>query len=143
MLRCLFRSKLHGDGIVSFDNLCAGYGDCLILVETQQGKRFGGYRKAAFHRGADSIDYDSFIFSLDSGYLAKASQASQHTQISDKKGLVVGFICAIKIKEGFTKTKESETWSYAEIEKNGIFRAEAKMGEEFLKERYISGKEHF
>ena len=64
--RLLFRASRDGDSAKAFHNKCDAYNNLIILVETTQGIRFGGFTSAKFG-GSAHLKYDNnaFLFSLD------------------------------------------------------------------------------
>ena len=47
-LRLLFKASVNGDKLSDLYKFCQGHGKCFILVQTEKGYRFGGYRSKPF-----------------------------------------------------------------------------------------------
>ena len=64
--RLLFRSSRDGDSANKFHTICDNHSKLIILVETKQGLRFGGYTSSKF-KGTSHMkkDNNAFLFSLD------------------------------------------------------------------------------
>lgn len=65
-LNLIYKASLDGDKSSIFHEKCDKAQTTIVLVETKNNKRFGGYTKRTW-RGSniDKMDNDSFIFSLD------------------------------------------------------------------------------
>ena len=64
--RLLYRATRDGDSSKIFHLKCDNYHNLIVLVETKEGKRFGGYTSSKFKGGnAMKIDNNAFLFSLD------------------------------------------------------------------------------
>lgn len=64
--RLLFRSSRDGDSANKFHTICDNHSKLIILVETKQGLRFGGYTSSKFKGTAHmKKDNNAFLFSLD------------------------------------------------------------------------------
>ena len=64
--RLLYRATRDGDSSKIFHLKCDNYHNLIVLVETKEGKRFGGYTSSKF-KGANpmKIDNSAFLFSFD------------------------------------------------------------------------------
>ena len=62
-----FNSIKHGDSALIFHEKCSGKVQTLVLIETESGRRFGGYTKLTWDSTEDykGNDDSAFIFSLD------------------------------------------------------------------------------
>lgn len=63
-LSLLYKATKHGDKINNFDARCHQKGNCLILIKSEYGNRFGGYKCIPFNRDEfkNYPDSNSFIF---------------------------------------------------------------------------------
>ena len=64
--RLLFRATIDGDSAEKFHSTCDSYNNLIILIETQEGLRFGGYTSSKFKDSSHyKLDNNAFLFSLD------------------------------------------------------------------------------
>ena len=64
--RLLFRATRDGDSANKFHSFCDNYSNLLILIETQKGRRFGGFTSSKFKSNSHmKYDNNAFLFSLD------------------------------------------------------------------------------
>ena len=62
----IFQSALDGDSAQKFHKFCDGEPNIIVVIETKNGRRFGGYTKIGFSSDGDTKRDDfSFLFSLD------------------------------------------------------------------------------
>ena len=62
----IFQSALDGDSAQKFHKFCDGEPNIIVVIETKNGSRFGGYTKIGFSSDGDTKkDEFSFLFSLD------------------------------------------------------------------------------
>lgn len=70
--KLLFRAKRDGDSAKIFHSLCDKYNNIIVLIETKQGLRFGGYTSVKFGGTAHlKKDNKAFLFSLDNKKIYK------------------------------------------------------------------------
>ena len=64
--RLLYRATRDGDSAKIFHLKCDNFHNLVVIIETKEGKRFGGYTSSKF-KGANpmKIDNNAFLFSLD------------------------------------------------------------------------------
>ena len=64
--RLLYRATRDGDSAKIFHLKCDNFHNLVVIIETREGKRFGGYTSSKF-TGANpmKIDNDAFLFSID------------------------------------------------------------------------------
>ena len=64
--RLLYRATRDGDSAKIFHLKCDNFHNLVVIIETREGKRFGGYTSSKF-AGANpmKIDNDAFLFSID------------------------------------------------------------------------------
>ena len=64
--RLLYRATRDGDSAKLFHLKCDNFHNLAVIIETREGKRFGGYTSSKF-KGANpmKIDNNAFLFSLD------------------------------------------------------------------------------
>ena len=64
-----YKATKDGDKAASFRNNCGGLSPLLMIIETDDGHRFGGYTNIAFTNDEDNfgakVDEGAFLFSLD------------------------------------------------------------------------------
>ena len=62
-----FKSSIHGDNGATFREQCQGIAPLLVLIETADGYRFGGYTSVPFTNDEYGYKYDeqAFLFSFD------------------------------------------------------------------------------
>lgn len=61
-----YKATYHGDSAVEFRNKCEGISPLLVIIETVDGYRFGGYTTQSFSsEGIYKEDHEAFIFSFD------------------------------------------------------------------------------
>ena len=64
--QALFKSSFDGDSAKDFHKFCDGEPNLIILVESTDGKKFGGYTKIGFSSdGEKKMDEMAFLFSFD------------------------------------------------------------------------------
>ena len=62
----IFQSALDGDSAQKFHKFCDGEPNIIVLIESKNGSRFGGYTKIGFSsEGENKEDIFAFLFSLD------------------------------------------------------------------------------
>ena len=62
----IYNSSYDGDKIKNLHKICDNITNLLLILETQEGYRFGGFTKIGFYsHNEDVIDNDLFLFSLD------------------------------------------------------------------------------
>ena len=49
-MKQIYKATVNGDKISEFDACCQGKGKCFVLVKSEKGKLFGGYRTIPFDR---------------------------------------------------------------------------------------------
>jgi len=65
-LNLLYKATVDGDKAEAFHEKCDQAGSSLVLVETDKGKRFGGFTTCSWAGNCvDKKDEDAFVFSLD------------------------------------------------------------------------------
>lgn len=63
--KLLFKGKEHGDSAFEFHKRCDGKGSTLVLVETTEGKRFGGFTTQGWEGNNErKFDDRAFIFKI-------------------------------------------------------------------------------
>ncbi len=70
--KLIFQASKDGDSALSFHSICDKISNIIVLVETKQGKRFGGYTSVKFG-GTSHLKKDNkaFLFSLDNQKIYK------------------------------------------------------------------------
>ena len=64
-LNLLYKATVDSDKAKVFHEKCDKAKSTLVLIETDKGKRFGGYTKCSWKgNGVDKMDEDAFVFSL-------------------------------------------------------------------------------
>ena len=64
--QAIFQSALDGDSAKKFHKFCDGEPNLIVVIESKNGNRFGGYTKKGFSSDGDiKCDNSSFLFSLD------------------------------------------------------------------------------
>ena len=65
-LELLYSSQIHGKECKFFHSQCDGVGDCIVFIESENGRRFGGFTKLKWSSitGYMKGDGTDFIFSL-------------------------------------------------------------------------------
>lgn len=64
--RLLYRASRDGDSSNKFHKICDNHNKLIVLIETKQGLRFGGYTSSKFKGSAHmKRDNNAFLFSLD------------------------------------------------------------------------------
>ena len=62
----IYNSSYDGDKIKNLHKICDNITNLLLILETQEGYRFGGFTKIGFYSNKEEvIDNDLFLFSLD------------------------------------------------------------------------------
>ena len=62
----IYKATIDGDSTSDFHELCDNETDVIVAIETEEGKRFGGYTKIGFDSSCKSkIDESAFLFSFD------------------------------------------------------------------------------
>ena len=62
----IFQSALDGDSAQKFHKFCDGEANIIVMIESKDGRRFGGYTKIGFSSDGDIKKDDfAFLFSLD------------------------------------------------------------------------------
>ena len=65
-IQTIFQSSLDGESSNSFHKFCDGEPNLIVLIETNNGERFGGYTKIGFSSDKETKEDDTiFIFNLD------------------------------------------------------------------------------
>ena len=65
-IQTIFQSSLDGESSNSFHKFCDGEPNLIVLIETNNGERFGGYTKIGFSSDRETKEDDTiFIFNLD------------------------------------------------------------------------------
>lgn len=66
LFKLIFRASEDGDSATTFHSICDKISNIIVLIETKQGKRFGGYTSVKFGGTAHlKKDNKAFLFSLD------------------------------------------------------------------------------
>ena len=66
IINLLYKASVDGDRASDFHNKCDKANSSIVLVETKQGKRFGGYTTCSWEgNGVEKNDSNAFIFSFD------------------------------------------------------------------------------
>jgi len=62
----IYKASIDGDSTSDFHELCDNETDVIVAIETEEGRRFGGYTKIGFDSSCKSkIDEYAFLFSFD------------------------------------------------------------------------------
>ena len=62
----IYKASIDGDSTSDFHELCDNETDVIVAIETEEGRRFGGYTKIGFDSSCKSkIDESAFLFSFD------------------------------------------------------------------------------
>ena len=65
-LNLIYKASADSDRASDFHKKCDNAQNTLVLIETEKGKRFGGYTSVSWKgKCVDKLDNDAFIFSLD------------------------------------------------------------------------------
>ena len=65
-IQTIFQSSLNGATAKNFHKFCDGESNIIVMVETDKGKRFGGFTSIGFNSDEEEKkDYYSFLFSFD------------------------------------------------------------------------------
>ena len=65
-LNLIYKASADSDKAIDFHNKCDKAKNTIVLIETDKGKRFGGYTSVSWEGNCeDKIDDDAFVFSLD------------------------------------------------------------------------------
>ena len=74
----LYRASKDGDNLKAFQSKCLNINDTLILVKTQEGKKFGGFTHENWPTTQKDIkDEFAFIFSLNNKEIYKVKESSK------------------------------------------------------------------
>ena len=97
--KLLYSAKIDGDNAYNFHNLCDDQGPTLTIVESTDGKIFGGYTKESWSGNSFKSDTKAFIFSLDKKLRAELLQRSYSIYCSPSDGPSFGggydlYICS-------------------------------------------------
>lgn len=64
--RLLYKATRDGDSASKFHSMCDNYNNLIVLIETREGLRFGGFTSSKFKGSAHlKKDNNAFLFSLD------------------------------------------------------------------------------
>ena len=87
----IFQSSLDGDSAKKFHKFCDGEPNILVIVESNDGGRFGGYTKLGFSSDGE-IKYDdtSFLFSLDKMKVFKVKKRERTINCDPNSGPFFG-----------------------------------------------------
>ena len=65
-LNLIYKASADSDRAIDFHKKCDEAKSTIVLIETDKGKRFGGYTSVSWKGNCkEKIDEDAFIFSLD------------------------------------------------------------------------------
>lgn len=103
-----YDSIKHGDSSASFHSKCDGKVQTITLIETDTGRRFGGYSKLSWDSVEDfkGGDKTAFIFSLDKQVMLPINNVDNVIYCSSKSGPKFGSH-DITISDEFTKNYNS------------------------------------
>ena len=117
-----YDSMVDGDESTEFHNKCDGKIQTLTLIETQQGRRFGGFTKLFWDHSESfkSDDEGAFIFSLDKKTKYNCSDQSKVIYCSNKQGPTFGKGPDIFISDKFLTNNSSSCIKGSYGEKDDI-----------------------
>ena len=106
--KLLYSAIIDGDNASTFHNLCDDKGPTLIIVESTDGKIFGGYTKESWSGNSQyKSDKKAFIFSLDKKMRAELKQKSYSIYCSPSYGPSFGGGHDLYICSGCLNSKNS------------------------------------
>ena len=106
--KLLYSAIIDGDNASTFHNLCDDKGPTLIIVESTDGKTFGGYTEESWSGNSQyKSDKKAFIFSLDKKMRAELTQKSYSIYCSPSYGPSFGGGHDLYICSGCLNSKSS------------------------------------
>ena len=97
----LYKAFSDGDKASVFHKKCDDHPITLVLIETQEGERFGGFTKKTWNgKNVKKIDNDAFVFSVDTGKIYEVKKNQPAVGCYPKFGPVF-FGCQIRIYDNF------------------------------------------
>ena len=107
----LFKSSVDGDDSKKFHEKCDYYGATLILVRSEQGKRFGGHTSVSWDKNLGNYltKGDNFLFSLDTRKYYKNISGGNHTYHNSGYGPTFGAGHDLYISNGCMSNQNSYT----------------------------------
>ena len=87
----IFQSALDGDSAKKFHKFCDGEPNILVVIQSKNGCRFGGYTKIGFSSEGDTkLDDSAFLFSLDKMKIYRVKRKMKVIYCDDKYGPCFG-----------------------------------------------------
>ena len=87
----IFQSALDGDSAQKFHKFCDGEANIIVMIESKDGRRFGGYTKIGFSSDGDIKKDDfAFLFSLDKMKIYKVRKKSKAIYCNSNYGPCFG-----------------------------------------------------
>ena len=87
----IFQSALDGDSAQKFHKFCDGEANIIVIIESKDGRRFGGYTKIGFSSDGDIKKDDfAFLFSLDKMKIYKVRKKSKAIYCNSNYGPCFG-----------------------------------------------------
>ena len=87
----IFQSALDGDSAQKFHKFCDGEANIIVMIESKDGRRFGGYTKIGFSSDGDNKKDDfAFLFSLDKMKIYKVRKKSKAIYCNSNYGPCFG-----------------------------------------------------
>ena len=90
-IQAIFQSSLNGDSAQTFHKFCDGEPNVIVVLETKEGKRFGGFTTIGFNsdNGAMKDSY-SFLFSFDLMKIYKSKREKKNIYCNENTGPYFG-----------------------------------------------------
>ena len=90
--KLIFRKSEDGDTTADFHRLCDNKGKTLIMIETIEGRKFGGFTNDSWNTSSNwRSNPNDFVFSLDLNKKYSNNNNSNSTVSSSSQGPVFGY----------------------------------------------------
>ena len=90
-IQAIFQSSLNGDLAQTFHKFCDGEPNVIVVLETNRGKRFGGFTTIGFNSDNGTMkDLYSFLFSFDLMKIYKSKKGRKNIVCKENSGPYFG-----------------------------------------------------
>ena len=131
----LFQSSVDGDSVKVFHKFCDGEPNLIFLIQSNDGKRFGGYTKIGFSSdGEKKMDEIAFLFSFDEKRIYKIKKKYRYIYCDGNVGPCFGDKENIlfQINDNYLKEKSFFNKSSKFYDEVNSYKEDANNKEEFV-----------
>ena len=90
-IQAIFQSSLNGDSAQTFHKFCDSEPNVIVVLETNEGKRFGGFTTIGFNSDNGTVkDSYSFLFSFDLMKIYKCKRERKNIYCNENTGPYFG-----------------------------------------------------